>query len=218
MIVALVVSCALASYAAKKPGVYWSRVQMRFVAQMSVTNPNGLQEGPASLVMAAGVVARIIDPSGGQNRVTSPDTTLASEGIRHGWSVTLPNTGGQWANNFTNPWLNVEAVGTSGAEVGATISRLLAQIQTTLTLLEQKADVRPSAMIRLQTAPRVPQLYYQQGSGMRAGIATLILGLGLSSALILALRRFARRGRPVGHGKPVAGTDRLSGTLARSVS
>src|SRR5262249_37670069 len=134
------ISFAAAAYVADRPGVYWSRVQVRFVAPASAVNPNGLQVSPSSLVKAAGVVAKIVDPTGGQNRVTSPDVTLASEGLRHAWSVTQPNTGGQWANNFTDPWLNVEAVGTTPAEVGTTMNGLLARITATLTSLENSAN------------------------------------------------------------------------------
>src|SRR6476619_1113941 len=92
-----------------KPGVYWSDVHVRFVAPSSLTKENSLQVAGQSLIMAAGAVGQMVDDTNGP-RPASPDATLAGLGIRSGWSVTLPNSGGQYQNYFADPYLDVQVV------------------------------------------------------------------------------------------------------------
>jgi hypothetical protein len=196
----------LGSYVAvKAKGVYWSRVQVRFIAPTSEDYPNGLQISPSSTVMTAGAVRRIVDDSD-KPRTVSQDVILSGLGIRNGWSVNLPNTGGQWANNFTNPYLDVQAVGPTADGVEATISRVILDINAALAKLQTQAAVADANLIHTQLSPPGnPPLYFQRGSRIRAGLAALGLGLGITWFVTAATVRWSRRRRS--RPEPMIGPD-----------
>jgi hypothetical protein len=194
----------LTQTAATARGVFWSEVQVRFMAPRSTAAPNVLQISPSSLVMAAGAVEKmVVDTSA--PRVIDPGNTLASQGVKHGYGVSLPNTGGQWASNFTDPWLEVQAVGSSPAEVLAATRTLVARINAALATLQRREHVDQYNLIRTQLSPLSgPAVYYQAGSRSRAAVAALVLGTGITAIVVVLLLRYARR-RPVpGIGVPPA--------------
>lgn len=175
------------------PGVYWSRVQVRFLSPGSDPNANDLVYPSSEMITLAGAVGKMVDPSD-QPRVVSPTATLAGQGITHGWSVVLPNTGGQWASQFVSPYLDVQVVGTTISEVRSGMSGLLAKIDSDLRILEQRASVPSKYFIRThQSPPGGLPIYYLDGSGIRAGIAALALGLGLTITLAWQANRLFGR-------------------------
>jgi hypothetical protein len=191
--IGVLATVATAAVAVERPGVYWTTVQLRFIAPTSAANPNTLQLASSSLVMMAGAVGQMVDDRQGP-RVTSPDVDITGLGIRNGWSVTLPNSGGQWANNFASPFLQIEAVGPSIAEVATTMQRLINLISADLLQLEQRSGVDPHNYVRTQLTPLTgPQFYYQVGSRIRAGLASVLLGLGLTLGAVTMTRAYGRR-------------------------
>jgi hypothetical protein len=191
--VGVAVTAAGGFAAARVPGVYWSRVQVRFIAPMSVASPNAFEFLPYSMAMMAGAVRRLVDNSD-PPRTVSPDVTLADEGIRHGYSVSLPHTGGQWTDSYTEPYLNVQAVGATPAEVTTTMQRLIAEIRTGLSALERRTHTDSFNLIRTQVNPPsgVP-VYYKRGSPARALLGSLGLGLGVTAAAVALTRWLVRR-------------------------
>jgi hypothetical protein len=168
-------------------------VRVLFLVPQSSANPNALATTSSSVITTAGAVARIVDP--GVEQTASDDVTLAGEGVRHGFAVRLPNNGGQWATNFDRPELEVQAVGSSAAEVNATMNGVLREIRTTLQNLQASRRVAPHNMITVSQSPPTVPLYYQTGSPVRALAATLLLGVGLSLAAAGLARRLERRRR-----------------------
>ncbi len=194
-VVGIIVTVASASVAASAPGVYWSMAQVHFVVPKSTENPNGLQVSLHSLAIVAGSVARMVDGSRSP-RVVKPDMSLPSQGILHGYSVQQPNRGGQWSNQFSDPYVTVQAVGSSATEVLQTMRRLIVDVNAALRKLERSADVAAVNMIRTQLSPPTVPLYYQRGSKPRAFLATLALGFGITAAVAaLAGRIGAKRRR-----------------------
>jgi len=177
----------------KAKGVYWSRVQVRFIAPTSEEFPNGLQISPSSTVMTAGAVRRMVDDQD-PPRTVSPDVTIFGLGIKQGWSVNLPNTGGQWASNFTNPYLDVQAVGPTSEYVTSTMNRLIDEISAALATLQSDAAVKQVNLITTQLSPLgPPPLFFQRGSRIRAALASLGLGVGLTAAAVGVASRWMRR-------------------------
>ena len=111
----------------------------------------------------------------------------------HGWSVTLPNDGGQWANNFDKPLLDVQAVGSTAAEVSGTVSRLIGQINLTLSGLQ--AQVPPVDRVRTELIPSQVQVFYDPGRRLRALAASLAIGVAATAVAAGYLRRRVARGR-----------------------
>jgi hypothetical protein len=180
---------------AHRPGVYWATVQVRFIAPTSAANPNTLPLSGNSIVMVAGAVGQMVNDNQGP-RTSSPTVDITGLGIRDGWTVTLPNTGGQWASNFTSPYLQVQAIGPTIAKVGANMARLINEISVDLVALEKQSGVDPHNYIRTQLNPlNGPTYYYQSGSRVRAVIGTLALGLGLTVGGVYAANAYSRRRR-----------------------
>jgi hypothetical protein len=173
--------------------VYWATVQVRFIAPTSAANPNTLPLSGDSIVMVAGAVGQMVNDSQGP-RTSSPTVNITGLGIRDGWTVTLPNTGGQWANYFASPYLQVQAVGPTIANVGGNMTRLMNEISVDLVTLEKQSGVDPHNYIRTQLNPlNGPIYYYQSGSRARALLASLALGAGLTVGGVYTVRAYSRR-------------------------
>src|SRR5262249_50377187 len=114
------------------PGVYHAQVDVVFMWPQGSQQANTFQYGSQSLINTAGVVGAIGGGSASGAAPVSDTVTLVGEGITHGYSVRLPNAGGQWAINFTSPMLDVQASGSSPAEVQRTLATVIARINTVL--------------------------------------------------------------------------------------
>ena len=197
LLIGLLVSGAVGYRLARRPGVYWSQVTMVLVAPKSAANPNGLSVNSDSLISTAGVIAKMVGSSPHEPTVVSDSVTLVGEGIRHGYGVRLPNSGGQFATNFDRAALDVQAAGTTVVEVSATITRVLGEIRDDLARLQSDAGVATVNLIRLEQSPPTLPIYYQTGSKTRAMATTLVLGTGLSGWLAWLIGRRGQRQAPL---------------------
>lgn len=177
-----------------KKGVYWSDVHVRFVAPTTLTQQNSLQVSEQSLIMTAGAVGQMVDDSN-RPRPASPDATLAGLGIRSGWSVTLPNSGGQYQNFYADPYLDVQVVESTAEGVAQTIKGLINRIQQALTQLQADAHVAPAHRITSRALPlTVAPIYYIHGSHSRAIVASLVILIVLAAVgFVVAGRLYGRR-------------------------
>lgn len=192
VVVGALVTIGGAYFAYKPRGVYWSRVDVQFLVPYSSVNPNVIKASSQSLVMTAGAVARVVDPSGGKERLADQNVTLASEGIRHGWAVTLPNSGSQFTTSFADPLVQVEVVGTTPDEVLGQMHVLLQRVQSTLAWLQGDGTVPKHNRISLLDSPSSPPLYFQANRRSRAVLAVLALGTGLTIVARILVRRVAQ--------------------------
>ncbi|MCW2540864.1 MAG: hypothetical protein JWN95_2589 [Frankiales bacterium] len=198
LLAGLVATFAMSYRMAKTPGVFWTRVQVRFVSPQ-LDKSNGLQYVPASMIVVAGAVGKMIDPDP-QPRLATAEATLVGEGVRNGYSVQLPNTGGQWANQFIDPYLDVQVVAPTQDEVNARTSRLVSEINQDLLTLQNGSTVPHRFLITTSLSPPAPlPIYYQKGSAKRAGLITLILGLGITFAATRLTRRWSPTESTPGH-------------------
>ena len=193
VVLGLLLTVAIAYRVVHKPGVYWAQTDVVFLPPTSGLYPNTLVSTSEGVIALAGVVGKMVDPDAIAARVVSPTVRLANQGIRHGWSVTLPNDGGQWANNFDKPLLDVQAVGSTAAEVSGTVSRLIGQINLTLSGLQ--AQVPPVDRVRTELIPSQVQVFYDPGRRLRALAASLAIGVAATAVAAGYLRRRVARGR-----------------------
>lgn len=194
-IIALVVLAAgvLLAQALRRPAVYWSDVHVRFVAPTNPTSPNSLQVSERSLVMTAGAVGQAVDDRN-PPATASPDTHISGLGIRSGYSITLPNTGGQFQSAYITPYLDVQVVGPSELEVAQTMKTLIGKIESKLTELQNTSHVAAADRIRAKILPAVnAPVYTEQGSRKRAAAAALLIVIGLAAATGSVLSRIDRR-------------------------
>lgn len=193
LLVGAVLTGGLGYLSVQDDGVYWTRTEVVFLAPSSRLYPNSLKTTSEDLIITAGIVAKEIT---GPERITkyaSTEANLVGIGVRDGWSVRLPDTGGQWAPNFASQTLLVEAVGSSSAEVEAKQSELVRRIGESLATMQREAGVDPVNSITVTTAPESTVTYHVGGSRIRALGMTSLLGAGATVSVAVLLERLARR-------------------------
>jgi hypothetical protein len=176
-----------------KPGVYFSEVKVVFQPPKSTLYPNPYTSSPSGLIVTAGLVDKLIDPNQSLLRMSSSTITIANEGVRNGSSVRLPDDGGQWADNFDQSLLDVQAVGPSATEVANAMRLWISRINTTLARVQEASGANSFNMITTYQSPPQLPIYYQTGSRIRALAGTLGLGFGLTLAAQYWARRYVRR-------------------------
>jgi hypothetical protein len=194
-VVGLLVTISAGLYVKQVPGVYHQQVDVVFMwpAVPENQSENTFQYGTASLIKTAGVIARVVSDRSAGAQTTSDTATLVGQGVTHGYSVRLPNSGGQWAYDFEHPLLSVESVGTSPAEVRATTAAAVARINAELARIQREEGVAPGLMVRTRLSPPTPVMSYGTGSRVRALAVSQLLGFGLTVTLVVGVDRAARR-------------------------
>ncbi|MCP2264899.1 hypothetical protein ACFQHV_10470 [Promicromonospora thailandica] len=175
-------------------GVYWSRTQVVFLAPPSTAYPNALRTTSEDLIITAGVVAKAVSGPDAVTKYASPDATLVGEGVRDGWSVRLPDTGGQWATHFAEQVLYVEVVAATAEEVEERQHAIIAQIAHELDALQRDARVEPVNDITVTVAPESTVVHQVKGSRARAAGMAGVLGVAVTLSLIVVLETRARLG------------------------
>jgi len=189
-----VVCTAIAAFAVMSDkGVYYTRTQIVFLAPSSSYYPNTLATQSEDIIDTAGVVAKRIIGPGPVTKFASPDVTLIGEGIRDGWSLGLPDTGGQWGTNFQTQILNLEIVAPARETVLQRQTEMLQRVHDELDALQRERGVEPINDITVQAAPRSTIIYHVGGSKPRALGMVAALGLGVTAALVVAAERLGKR-------------------------
>lgn len=181
-------------------GVFWSRTQVVFLAPPSTAYPNALNTKSEDLIITAGVVAKTVAGPDAVAKYASSDATLVGEGVRDGWSIRLPDTGGQWATHFAEQVLYVEVVGATAAEVEARQGEIIAQIAEELDRLQRDAGVAPVNDITVTVAPESTVVHHVQGSRARSAGMAGLLGACATFAVIVVLETRGRVSLAPGHG------------------
>lgn len=187
---------------ASRPGVYWTQVDVVILAPKSARYPNVIEQTSASLIAMAGLVEREVNRGVHAPATASAAVTLAGEGVRDGHTVTLPNSGGQWADNFNRPVVDVQVVGPSEASVRRRLDELVVRVERTLAERQEADGVPPVTQITASSAPTAAAVLHLQGHRRKAVAATLLLGAGLigvgtvgADRLLTAHARRRRRAR-----------------------
>jgi hypothetical protein len=174
-------------------GVYFTRTNVVFHAPTSAVNPNAIRTQSESIIDMAGVVAKRVSGPGKVTKFASPEVTLVGLGVRDGWSVRLPDTGGQWASNFATQMLVLDIVGPSPEVVQDRQEALIQRAQQELYLLQRDAGVDSVNDITAIPAPESTVIFHVQGNRSRALGMTAVLGVGVTISVVLAVDRRQRR-------------------------
>ncbi len=189
-LVSLLMAALLAlglSWAVHRHEAYNGQVAVLLLAPVN-SGQNALASTTASLIATTGIVSGAVNgPEPGAQTVN--DQTLASAGITQGWSARQPNRGGQWDNDFEDPYLDVRSTGPTMAVSQAEMTVVLDRIQAALTRLQDAQSVPPDQRIRTVLNPTAPVYVKQSGSRLRAMGAVGLIGLlAWGAALVLAER------------------------------
>lgn len=188
IIVGILDSLLIGYQEAKRPGVFWTREQVGMIYPQ-LDQSNGMQYISPSMIVMAGVIEKMIEPDP-HPRLATAEATLVGTGVRDGFSVTLPNTGGQWANQFVSPYLDVQVVAPTLAAAQQRTDQLVAEIKRDLQTLQDESAVPAKYRVTAALSPPAPvPIYYQKGSAKRALLAALALGLAITFTAAGLLRR-----------------------------
>jgi hypothetical protein len=177
-------------------GLYYQKVDVIFLAPEQ-PDTNTFQNATGSLIGTAGIVSQVVGSSASGAAPVSENATLVGTGLKHGYSVRLPNDGGQWAINYTRPVLDVQAVGTSPEEVTATTNMVIAKINHELDLRQDAFGVLKRYRITTRLNPSIAYVMHSTGSRSRTLAASMLLGGGCTVAMALMVDNLRRRRRPV---------------------
>lgn len=196
VLIGAVVTAAAGLFAIHDDGVYFTRTSIVFLAPSSTLYPNALRTQSEDVIDTAGVVAKRVTGPDRETKYASPEVTLLGLGVRDGWSLRLPDTGGQWATNFATQTLVLDVVGPSRAVVEERQTTLILRVQQELAQFQRDAGVSPVNDITALPAPESTVIYHAQGNRPRALAMTALLGVGATVAVALTVQR--RRPRAAG--------------------
>jgi hypothetical protein len=152
------------------PEVYWATTKLVLAAPAKPENQR-LAPGPSSLLALAGLLEAAVKDGESIPRSASPDVTLVDQGINDYAQVRVPNYGGQWANNYTEPALIVEASAPTEAVVRQRIDTLIERVEAKLASIQ--VGVPPALTITIVPFP-APII---QQSGGRRSLAIVVIGV-----------------------------------------
>lgn len=186
-------------------GVASAQAEVVFLAPPTPANPNRLASAATGVVATAGLVERLVN-QGVAAPATSDSVTLLGRGVRDGSSVVLPDSGGQWAQNFERPVLVVQVTGPAPDAVNARLLGRVAEVERVLQNVQADQGVRPRHRITSSVVPAEPRVQLEQGYRGRALGTALLLGLALTTVAAVTLDRVLRgRQRRRGRGQTGAG-------------
>lgn len=171
--------------------VYYTRGEVTFLAPSSRLYPNSLSTTSEGLIITAGVIAKELTGPGRVLKLASPDVDLVGLGVRNGWTVRLPDTGGQWAPNFAEQQLVVEVVGPDPDVVVARALALVESIRVELDDFQRDTRVDPVNDITVKLTPDAAGVRRVGGSRVRALGMTVVLGVA-ATVLVAGRTRPAR--------------------------
>lgn len=159
-------------------GVYWTQVDVVFIAPPAAQEQNAIMpRATKGLIATAGLVERKVNEGRTMPATSSAAVTLVGRGVRDGWQVRLPNSGGQWTDNYDRPVLDVQVAGGSPDQVQATLKTVVGRINATLRDMQATDGVPPKGQITTQLAPTRVGVFFAGGQPMKAMAMTLLLGV-----------------------------------------
>ena len=174
-------------------GLYWTQVDVVFLAPKSARYPNNIESTSASLIATAGLVGAELNKGREVPATSSAGATLAGMGVKDGYLIRVPNSGGQWALNYDRPVLDVQVISPDRDQVTARLDELVRRIDAELFRLQATDGVRSTDYITTTSAPRGTQIFYLNGKPLRATVATLLLGVAGTALACLAVDALLRR-------------------------
>jgi hypothetical protein len=193
VVAGLVLTVAAIVGATASQGVYSTQTDVLFLAPRSAVAPNPIESSSDSLVATAGLIARIANRGAAAPATASSSVSLTSQGIRKGYSIELPNSGGQWVNNFDRPVLVVQVVGPSEAWVRSTLATEIDQINSSLAALQKRDGIPKKSSIITSSAPRLATVDYATGDPRRVMAAMILLGTALTGFAAIGVDRLIPR-------------------------
>lgn len=177
--------------------LYWTQTDVLFVSPGNSLVDSVDETITPDLVVFAGALSRRINDGRPTSRLASASAPIYGAGLREGYSVEVPNVGGQWENSFTRPVVSVQVVGSSPDEVQHVLTTVIGTIETASADLQDQFGVTAANRINAQPVTPDANIAYvgrTRSGGMRGVAALAVVIVAGSVALTVEVdRRLARR-------------------------
>ena len=173
--------------------VYWARVRAVLIAQGG--SRNWLVQPGESAIPLAGLLERRMNAEVDTVPTNSPDVTIIDRGITHGTVVFLPDRGGQWAHNFTEPIVVLEAAGPDEASVHVQMDELVRRLRAELTTLQRDLLVSGSPRVGFSDATLEYTVQAAAGRPKVGAVGVALVGATLSVLACVSVERLRRSAR-----------------------
>lgn len=176
-------------YVAPGQHLYSARTSVVFLWPGSVPVSQTDDGGLAALVNFAAMVRLGLEMD--QERASDSVSfggSLAGAGVSDGYTVILPNAGGQWSRMYNQPRLVIEAVDADPAVAGRQAEALVAEVRRVADDLQNRIAMQPESVIASAPAPvEVLDVGASPGTRLRALIALGALGAASTVAMTVAV-------------------------------
>ncbi len=196
-VVALLLMLPFFYGAATSTGVYYSKMNVVFLPPPSKVGGNALKSEAVTTVMFAAIIERHFNGQGVVQQLRTVDAPLYGTGLRSGYSVYLPNSGGQWRMNFNDPVIVVEVVSPERATAESEMSRIVNQLEGLASAQQESLGIAADARITTETSPIQPTTQYVGNRKTRALGSLALLGAGLASASMVLGDKFINKLRNI---------------------
>ncbi|MFF2346145.1 hypothetical protein [Pseudarthrobacter sp. NPDC058119] len=172
-------------------GVYYSRVDVLFLAPPAVVAGNVLQADPAQTLSFAAIVEHQVNAEYPSSAPRSTSAPLYGTGLRNTHAIFIPNSGGQWQLSFSRPMITVEVVADSPEMVFTTMNQLAGRISDLAADLQTNEGIPQAVQITTDDSPEKASVTYVPVRSGNATFALLILTVGLAIGLPMLAERIA---------------------------
>lgn len=199
MLLGLVLTLGAGLLSVREQGVYFTRMEVVFLAPAS-WYPNVLQTTPESVIVAAGaVVKRVVGPSSVIRYGSAEANLVGITRDREGTWVRLADSGGQWVPGYGEPIIVVDILAGSEERARVLQGEALASIKTALVTLEDEWKFDRAQAIAVTVSPESSVVYRVRGDRIRAlGMTTLLGGAATIGAVVVLESRARRRSLAAG--------------------
>lgn len=187
---------ALGAIRSSEP-VFWTEADVTFLAPER--EPAYWISGGSAMTLAefADMVRRRVNQEAPSVDLALTRGTLYGAGVQKGFSVTLPNNGGQWNKTYSQPVLKVQVVDSSAENVNQVLAALLDRINNATVQLQAEASVKGD-LISTQTTPSKSEVVFGGGTPVTRLKGTVVLEalcLAATSVATIYIDRALRRRR-----------------------
>ncbi|MGR0159875.1 hypothetical protein [Paenarthrobacter nitroguajacolicus] len=167
--------------------VFWTQADVTFLAPEREP-AYWISGGSAmTLVEFADMVKRRVNQEAPSVELVLTRGTLYGAGVQQGFSVTLPNNGGQWNKTFSQPVLKVQVVDSSAERVNEVLATVLDRINDATVQLQNEINVKGDR-VATQTTPSTPEVIFGGGTPVtRFKGAAVWIGLTLAASSLGAI-------------------------------
>lgn len=171
-------------------GLYYSRADVLFLPPPALVGGNLLQADPAQTLSFAAILEHRINAEQPSTAPRSTSAPLYGTGARNTHAVYIPSSGGQWQFSFSRPVITVEVVADSAEAANKVLNQLVGRISELSSQTQTDNGIQPAAQISTELSPGLPYVTYISVRNDRAGVALVLLTLGLAIGIPLATERF----------------------------